>query len=310
MKKILNKYSPDDFGRVAVLMGGNSAEREVSFMTGKNILNALQNAGVDAFDIDIHGSIIDCLNSATFDCVFIALHGKQGEDGVIQAVLESMKIPYTGSGVLASALMMDKHRSKLLWRGMDLPTLPFLIVNETTQVAEIMEVVGFPFVVKPTDQGSSIGVTIVRDTKDYVNAYQHAAKYSASVMVETYGSGGDYTVPILSDMPMPSIKIETPRDFYDYDAKYFVETTRYLCPSGLSAQREQQLHDLAMEAFKIMGGVNWGRADFICDEQGEFYLMDMNSIPGMTEHSLVPMAAKAKGIDFQECVLRVLVDTL
>lgn len=292
-------------GRVAVLFGGQSAEREISLQTGAAVLEALQSAGVDAFGIDIGANAIEQLQAQSMDRAFIALHGPGGEDGKIQGVLEYMGIPYTGSEVAASALAMDKLRSKQLWTGIGLSTPEFAMVDADSDWDQILKSLGGEAIVKPAHEGSSIGMARVQSGEELEQAYLAAARYDGNVMVERLISGSEYTVAILDGEALPPIKLETDHRFYDYDAKYLASDTRYLCPCGLDAEREQALKDLSLKAFDSLGCRGWGRVDVMADQLGHFYLLEVNTVPGMTSHSLVPMAARAAGLDFAQLVVRI-----
>lgn len=293
-------------GRVAVLFGGQSAEREISLQTGAAVLEALQSAGVDAFGIDIGANAIEQLQAQPMDRAFIALHGPGGEDGRIQGVLEYMGIPYTGSEVAASALAMDKLRSKQLWAGIGLSTPAFAMVDAHSDWDQILKTLGGEAIVKPAHEGSSIGMARVQTGEELEQAYQAAARYDGNVMVERLVTGSEYTVAILDGEALPPIKLETDHRFYDYDAKYLANDTRYLCPCGLDEEREQALKDLSLRAFDSLGCRGWGRVDVMADQLGHFYLLEVNTVPGMTSHSLVPMAARAAGMDFAQLVVRIL----
>ena len=293
-----------DFGKVAVLSGGISSEREVSLKSGERILSALRRQGVDAHFFDPAERELTGLGE--FDCVFIALHGSHGEDGTIQGFLEQMRIPYTGSGVLASALGMDKWRSKLLWQSIGLAVPDFVLLEANSDFERVGERLGFPLFVKPAREGSSIGISIAKKTEDISRAYELAAKYDSLILAERAVLGGEYTVAIVGKDTLPSIRIETTTGFYDYEAKYLRDDTIYRCPSGLSEERERNLCFYAQEAFRALGGRGWGRIDFLMDEGGDFFLLEANTVPGMTDHSLVPMAARAAGISYERLVLRVL----
>lgn len=297
------------YGRVVVLYGGVSAEREVSLRTGKAVLDALQRQGIAADGLDIGPHALSQLEQKPIDHAFIALHGKLGEDGVIQGVLEMLGIPYTGSGVLASALAMDKMRSKWLWQSQQLPIPPYRIVSSSVtreQLQSVVDELGTVLMVKPNAEGSSVGMSKVESVASLHEAILQAAKFDDTVIVERWMSGGEYTVGILDDEVLPSIRIETPRAFYDYEAKYHSNTTRYHCPSGLPADEEHALQALAKRAFQALGCRGWGRVDFMRDQNGQFRLLEVNTVPGMTATSLVPMAAKAHGLSFDELVLRIL----
>ena len=293
-----------DFGKVAVLLGGKSAEREVSLNSGSRVLAALQRQGVAAQAFDPAERKLDEL--AAFDRVFIALHGRYGEDGTIQGALELMRIPYTGSGVMASAVGMDKWRTKLLWQSVGLPIPDYLMLDADSDLSAVEKRLGLPLFVKPACEGSSIGVTKVRALGELHDAYLEAAKHDALVIAERGLFGGEYTVAILGDEALPIVKIEPATDFYDYEAKYLRNDTAYRCPCGLSEARETELRAQALEAFKVLGCRGWGRVDFLMDEQGNAYFLEVNTSPGMTDHSLVPMAARVAGISYDELVLRVL----
>lgn len=293
-----------DFGKVAVLFGGTSAEREVSLNSGSRVLAALLRGGVDAHAFDPAERSLDELRG--FDRAFIALHGRHGEDGTIQGVLELMGIPYTGSGVMASALGMDKWRTKMLWQAAGLPVPEYALLTAASDFDEVEEVLGLPLFVKPACEGSSIGISMVKHPGDLAAAYAEAAKHDPLVIVERGILGGEYTVGILGDEVLPIIKIEPATEFYDYEAKYNRDDTRYLCPCGLPQEKEMRIRAQAREAFRVLGGRGWGRVDFLMDEAGEPYFLEVNTSPGMTDHSLVPMGARVAGIDYDTLVLRVL----
>ena len=297
-----------DFGKVAVLFGGKSAERAVSLNSGSRVLAALQHQGVDAHAFDPAERSLDELKG--FDRAFIALHGRFGEDGTIQGALELMGIPYTGSGVLASALGMDKWRTKLMWQAVGLPVPAYALVNERSDFAEVEEELGLPLFVKPACEGSSIGISKVKTEGGLQAAYAAAVEHDKLVLVEQGITGGEYTVAIIGqgdDMrALPIIKIEPANEFYDYEAKYLRDDTRYLCPCGLSAEKEAEIQAGALKAFRAIGGRGWGRVDFLMDEAGNHYYLEVNTSPGMTDHSLVPMAARVAGMDYEQLVLRVL----
>jgi D-alanine-D-alanine ligase len=293
-----------DFGKVAVLMGGLSAEREISLKSGTAVLAALQRSGVNAHAFDPADRPLQELQG--FDRVFIALHGRYGEDGTVQGALELMGIPYTGSGVMASSVGMDKWRTKLLWRAAGIVTPNFELVDEDSDMDAIEARLGLPLFVKPANEGSSIGITKVKQHGDLRPAYEEAAKADPLVLAEKFIGGGEYTVGILGDMALPIIRIVPANEFYDYEAKYLRNDTQYLCPCGLSQAQEDQIRAEALQAFRIIGGHGWGRVDFLMDEAGRHYFLEVNTSPGMTDHSLVPMAAKAAGIDFDTLVLEIL----
>jgi D-alanine-D-alanine ligase len=293
-----------DFGKVAVLLGGKSAERAVSLNSGARVLAALQRQGVDAHAFDPAERKLDDL--AAFDRVFIALHGRYGEDGTIQGALELMGIPYTGSGVMASALGMDKWRTKLLWRSVGLPIPEFAMLDKNSDFAAVERQLGLPIFVKPDCEGSSIGISKVKQPGTLQQAYAQAAKHDALVLAERGIIGGEYTVAILGDEALPIIKIEPATEFYDYEAKYLRDDTAYRCPCGLPEARELELRAQALEAFRVLGCRGWGRVDFLMDKEGHAYFLEVNTAPGMTDHSLVPMAARVAGISYEELVVRVL----
>ena len=294
------------YGKVAVLMGGRSAEREISLQTGAAILAALRRQGVDAHGIDAGGTVVSDLVEGAFDCVFNALHGRDGEDGVIQGALESLNLPYTGSGVLGSALSMDKLRCKWIWQRLGLPTPDFTLVRAEEDLESAARELGFPLMLKPVHEGSSLGAARVGAREDLRQAWVNASRYDDDIICERWLPGGDYTVGILHGLALPAIKIETEREFYDYQAKYLDDDTRYLCPCGLPQELEAELADLALQAFDAIGAGGWGRVDLLLDESHRPSLIDVNTVPGMTGHSLVPMAAGRAGLDFDNLVLRVL----
>ncbi|MCB1802801.1 MAG: D-alanine--D-alanine ligase [Gammaproteobacteria bacterium] len=301
--------SASDFGRVAVLMGGWAAEREVSLVSGKAVLEGLLRRGVDAHGIDAGRDVIEVLSGGGYDRVFNVLHGRGGEDGVIQGALEIIELPYTGSGVLGSAIAMDKYRTKLMLQALGLPTPGFALIANEDDLAAAAQL-GFPLMVKPALEGSSIGMSKASDDAQLRAAWQLAAKYDSHVMAECWVSGAEYTAAILGREPLPLIKLETPHEFYDYDAKYRANDTRYLVPCGLDEATERELQALALHTFDAVGASGWGRVDILMDGQGRPYVIEVNTVPGMTDHSLVPMAAKAVGIDFDELVWRILAQTL
>ncbi len=305
------KIDPSAFGKVAVLMGGWSSEREVSLKSGKAVLAALQLRDVNAHGIDVQrDTLLATLQHGAFDRVFIVLHGKGGEDGVIQGVLEVMEIPYTGSGVLASALAMDKLRSKQLFEGVGLPTPKYMVLDKNSDLEYVAATLGLPLMVKPSLEGSSIGMTKVEKVAQLSQAYAEAEKYYGEVLIEQWIQGKEYTVAILGDEPLPVIRLETARTFYDYTAKYIANDTKYHCPCGLVPEEEATLQRLALAAFKAVNAKGWGRVDILCDQVGRPYLIEINTVPGMTDHSLVPMAAKARGMTFDELVYQILAQTL
>jgi D-alanine-D-alanine ligase len=296
----------DSFGKVAVLCGGTSAEREISLKSGQAVLAALQSRGVDAHAYDPAKRPLHLLRAEGFQRAFVILHGRGGEDGTVQGELELLGIPYTGSGVLASALGMDKWRSKLVWRGADLPVPDYALLDEASDLAAVEKQLGLPLFVKPANEGSSVGISKVKAPGQLAKAYQEAAKHDKLVLAERFLGGGEYTVAILGERPLPVIRIVPATEFYDYEAKYFRDDTRYLCPCGLPPHQEARMQALALKAFQVLGCRGWGRVDVLLDEEGDPHLLEINTAPGMTDHSLVPMAARAAGIDFPDLCLKVL----
>lgn len=297
---------PAEFGRVAVLLGGESSEREVSLLTGTAVLAALRHRGVEAQAFDPRDRPLSDLLEQRFARVWIALHGPGGEDGTLQGALEYLGVPYTGSGVLGSSIAMDKPRTKRLGKAAGILTPDSLALGGPADFELALERLKLPLIVKPATQGSSVGIAKVERAEDLAAAYEAARAIDPAVFAESWIAGGEYTVALLQGEALPSIRIETPRTFYDYEAKYLREDTRYLCPSGLSNQAERHLRNLALGAFEAVGGEGWGRADFMMDATGRALLIEVNTVPGMTAHSLVPMAARAAGIDFDELAWRVL----
>ncbi len=292
------------FGKVAVLLGGKSGEREVSLKSGSAVLAALQAQGIDAEAFDPATRPLHDLEQ--FDAAFISLHGRFGEDGTIQGALELFGIPYTGSGVMASAIGMDKWRTKLIWHAAGVTTPAFEVVNIDSDFAAIEKKLGLPLFVKPANEGSSIGISKVKVSGDLKAAYELASKSDPLVIAEQFVGGGEYTVGILGDQVLPIVRIVPANEFYDFEAKYLRDDTQYLCPCGLPAEQEAKIQAEALQAFKAIGGTGWGRVDFLMDEAGKHYFLEANTSPGMTDHSLVPMAAKAAGIPFADLVKRIL----
>lgn len=295
-----------NFGKVAVLLGGRSAEREISLQSGQAILTALQESGVDAHSFDPAKESLDELRRRNFNRAFIALHGRFGEDGTVQGALELMEMPYTGSGVMASALAMDKWRTKLIWDAAGIQSPRFVLLNEHSDFMTVAENLGLPLVVKPVREGSTIGLSKVHNRQDVAVAYQLAAKHDSLVIAEEFISGKELTVAILGETALPLIRIEVVGGLYDYQAKYVSNDTRYHCPSGLTENLEKSIQKEALNAYQILGCAGWGRIDLIVNQHNQFYFLEANTSPGMTSHSLVPMAAKAAGISFQELVLKIL----
>ena len=293
-------------GKVAVLFGGHSAEREVSLKSGAAVLAALQRSGVDAHAFDPAVLSLQALRDEGYDRAFIALHGRGGEDGTVQGALELLGVPYTGSGVLASALAMDKWRSKMIWQAGGLPVPQCELLTADSDWAGVAERLGLPLFVKPANEGSSVGISKVKSLAELPAAFHEAVKHDALVIAERAVLGGEYTAAILGDTALPVIRIVPANEFYDYEAKYLRDDTRYLCPCGLSAEQEAEMQGLALQGFELLGGSGWGRVDFLMDEAGKPYLLEANTSPGMTDHSLVPMAARQSGLSFEQLVLRVL----
>jgi len=295
-----------DFGRVAVLLGGSSSEREVSLLSGQAVLAALRRRSVAAEGFDPAERPLTDLLTGGIERVWIALHGPGGEDGTVQGALECLGVPYTGSGVLGSALGMDKLRTKRLAQAIGVPTADYMVLAEAADLPLALERLGLPLIIKPATQGSSVGMARVERAEQLEGAWRAALRFEPLVFAEPWITGAEYTVAILQGAALPAIRIETPRAFYDYEAKYLRDDTRYHCPSGLSGEAESHLANLALAAFEACGAEGWGRADFMMDRTGRAQLLEINTVPGMTDHSLVPMAARAAGMDFDELVWRVL----
>ncbi|MEE9310007.1 MAG: D-alanine--D-alanine ligase [Cocleimonas sp.] len=300
--------STQQFGKVAVLMGGWAAEREVSLNSGKAVLEGLLEKGIDAHGVDADRNVLDLLKNENYDRVFNILHGRGGEDGELQGALEILEIPYTGCGVMASAISMDKMMTKRLWIGSGLPTPAYEILQADTDFEEVVEKLGLPVMVKPAQEGSSIGMSKVTEASQLRPAFEEAVKYDDVVFAEQWVTGKEFTVAILGDEVLPSIRLEADQeaDFYDYDAKYISHKTQYHCPSGLSDSDEATLETLSKTAFKVLGGKGWGRVDVMQDNAGTFWLIEVNTVPGMTDTSLVPMAAKQHGLSFSDLTLEIL----
>ncbi len=299
--------------KVAVLLGGTSAEREVSLMSGQAVLAGLIEAGIDAYPVDIRDFPVMRLKEEGFDKAFIALHGRGGEDGTLQGVLEFLSVPYTGSGVMASAITMDKLRTKCLWQGCGLPVSPYVAITRKEMDAGLSEEVrsrisalGLPVFVKPSCEGSSVGISRVNEADSLQAALVEAFRHDDDVLVEAFLSGPEYTVAVIGDDILPSIRIQVVSEFYDYEAKYFSDDTEYFCPSGLTAEQEAELSDIVLKAWRSLGCSGWGRVDLMMGGDGQFYLLEVNTSPGMTGHSLVPMAAKQAGMSFSQLVARIL----
>ncbi|QDQ26736.1 D-alanine--D-alanine ligase [Chitinimonas arctica] len=306
----MNKY-----GKVAVVMGGTSAEREVSLMSGQGVLEALRSRGVDAHAFDPRDKPLAALREEGFQRAFLILHGPMGEDGTIQGALAFLGIPYTGCGVMGSAIGMDKLRCKLIWRALGLPIPEFELLDEHSDFEAVAHKLGLPLFVKPNIEGSSVGVTKVKTAGELKAAYLEARKYDKVVLAETFIGGGEYSAPIMGDAVrgytvLPAIKIEPATEFYDYQAKYFRDDTVYRCPSGLPPEQEAAIAKLVEKAFWAIGGQSWARVDFLMDEEGNPYLLEVNTAPGMTSHSLFPMGARAAGMSYEDVVLKILDTTL
>ena len=298
------------FGKVAVLLGGKSAEREVSLDSGKAVLEALLRSGVNAEGFDPQERSVTEL--VGYDRAFIVLHGRGGEDGKIQGALEWMNVPYTGTGVQGSAIGMDKVKTKQIWQGSDLPTAPYRIISKDSDLTEVIESLGLPLIIKPVHEGSSVGMSKVEKAEDLAAAIEKATIHDAVVMAEKWITGREYTISFLNGLPLPVIRLQPPADvaFYDYEAKYNRNDVEYGIPCGLSESEEKNLQELCLRAFQAVGASGWGRIDAMLDEQGHFWLLEVNTVPGMTSHSLVPKAAKAVGYSFDELCVAILAQTL
>jgi D-alanine-D-alanine ligase len=297
---------PHRFGKVAVLLGGRSSEREISLMSGAAVHKALQMRGVDAHCIDAADDLIATLQTGAFDRAWIALHGRGGEDGSVQGLLEIMGIPYTGSGIKGSAISMDKLRTKQLIAGAGLGTPGYQVIGGPHDFDAIIKMLGLPLMIKPTEEGSSLGLTRVEKPAELATAFTEAARYGCEVIAERWVTGGEYTVAVLQGEALPLVRIDAANTFYDYEAKYFSDQTRYVCPCDLGPEREREWGEMALRAFSAVGAKGWGRVDFMLSESEEPLLLEVNTVPGMKSHSLVPMAASTAGIDFDELVWRIL----
>ena len=300
--------SDPGFGKVAVLMGGPSSEREISFLSGNAVLGALREKGIDAHPFDPAERDLSELKRDGFERVFIALHGRFGEDGTVQGALETLAIPYTGSGVMASALAMDKWRTKLVWLASSIPTPRYRVVDEKSDWMRIVAELGLPLIVKPAREGSTIGITKVAtvDNDELASAYELAARHDELVLVEEFVTGMELTAGVLGRRVLPLIRIEAPQGNYDYHNKYFSDETKYFCPSGIPAAQEEEIASLSMRAFDVVGCAGWGRLDLILRDDGSFSFLEVNTSPGMTGHSLVPMAARQAGIEFPDLCVEIL----
>lgn len=296
------------FGKVAVVCGGTSSEREVSLNSGKAVLEALLSKGVDAYHFDPKDTDISKLRD--YDRVFNVLHGTFGEDGSLQGVLDGLDIPYTGCGVLASAIAMDKFRCRLIWQSLGLPNVPYVVLNDDTDFEQVEREFGLPLFAKPAAEGSSVGVMMIENAGDLAKAYPKLKQYHGEILAEKAITGGEYTVAILGDVALPSIRMIPAGKFYDYEAKYLRDDTVYQCPSDLTKEQEAQIADLALRAFAAVDGKGWGRVDFLKGSDEKLHLLELNTVPGMTDHSLVPIAAKVVGIDFASLCVQILEQTL
>ena len=294
------------FGKVAVLMGGSSAEREISLKSGAAILNTLKESGVNAHAIDVSDEVFKTLQNGNYDCAFIALHGPLGEDGCIQGGLEVMGMPYTGSGVMASSICMNKLMTKRIWSGSGIPTPKYTVLNESMNEDDLVADLGLPMIFKPVSQGSSIGMTKVSNKEEIASAWASAHQFEETVIAEQWVEGEEYTVAMLDGIALPVIRLETPHTFYDFDAKYQAKDTQYHCPCGLPEALEKEIQVLAAQAFNATEATGWGRVDVMLDKDSRPWFLEINTVPGMTDHSLVPMAAKSIGISFNELVIKIL----
>lgn len=306
MYEKVNNSIKKDFGRVAVLFGGMSAERDISLKSGTAVLAALLENEIDAVGIDVDSNIVNTLLDLKPEIAFLALHGIGGEDGKIQGLLDWMEIPYTGSNHAASALAMNKLTTKQVWTGMGLPTPKYVVLKDDDDWMSVMQRLNLQVFVKPANEGSSLGMSYVETNIELQLAYSKAREHDCTVIAEQRVVGAEYTVAILNGQPLPPIQLKTKNDYYDYDAKYISDDTEYLCPCDLSEEKIKEIQSIAINAFDALGCRGWGRIDFMQDEQQNFYLLEANTIPGMTGHSLVPMAAKAAGLDFSQLVMEIL----
>jgi D-alanine-D-alanine ligase len=297
-----------NFGKVAVLMGGTSAEREISMISGQAVLLALRQRNVDAHPFDIAERVLWDLPAAGFNRVFNILHGGAGEDGTVQGVLDLLRIPYTGSGVMASALAMDKWRTKLCWSASGVPTPRYVVLTPETDALAVSQALGLPLIVKPAREGSSLGVTRVNSTEEFAAAVALAKSLDSLVIAEEFVAGMELTASIVGERALPLVRIEAPEGKYDYNNKYFTDAVNYHCPSGIDPNLEAQILAVAVHAFQVLGCRGWGRSDLILRADGSFSFLEMNTAPGMTGHSLVPIAAKAAGMEFPDLVLAILAE--
>lgn len=307
---MMTKLMPEDYGKVVVLMGGASSEREISLVSGKNILDSLRRSGIDAHALDVQDDIVEKLLKLQPDRAFIGLHGRGGEDGSIQGLLSYLNIPYTGSSVAASAITMDKSLTKLVWESTGFLTSRFRLVTTLEAAIDVMEEYGLPLCIKPKSNGSSVGVAKIIDPEQLAQAFNKAIIYDGAVLIEPWIEGREFTIGIMGTVALPVIEIQPRRTFYDFDAKYNDSSTNYICPCNLAPIRENELQELAFNAFQVTGCRGWGRVDVIEDHLGNFWFLEINTVPGMTEQSLIPRAAKVLGFSFDEVVLEVLSYTL
>lgn len=298
--------SARDFGKVAVLLGGKSSEREISLMSGTAVLEALRRQGVDAHAFDTRERTLSEFASEQFDRAFVILHGRYGEDGTIQGALDLMGVPYTGSGVMACALAMDKWRTKLVWQASGIPTPRFEMLTDDSDFAAMAKSLGLPLIVKPAREGSTIGLTRVSDARDVEKAYIEAVRHDPLVLAEQFIDGMELTAAILDKQSLPLVRIEAPGHNYDYNAKYFSDETQYFCPAGIDADLEDRIKRICADAYEVIGCRGWGRVDVMVDVRNQPWILEVNTVPGMTGHSLVPMAAKASGLSFDQLVMRIL----
>jgi D-alanine-D-alanine ligase len=303
---VCSKLDVEKWGHVAVVMGGPSAERDVSLKSGRAVLTALLARGVNATAVEVKGDLVNPFLAGSFDRVVNVIHGRGGEDGVIQGVLESLNIPYSGSGVLASAICMDKLRTKWCLKGAGLTTPQWYTLTSKQDFETCVEQLGFPMIIKPVREGSSIGMSRVNNVAELGAGYRLASEFDSSVYAEAWVDGEEYSVGLIAGQVLPVIRVKTPNSFYDYEAKYLSNSTEYFCPSGLTKVKEERLMKLAEKAFEVVGVTGWGRVDLFIDHDDQDQLIEINTVPGMTDHSLLPMAAKVAGIDFDELVMRIL----
>ena len=299
-----------EFGRVAVLMGGRSAEREISLKSGYAVLAALVEQGVDAHKVDVGLDISEQLRAGKYDRAFVILHGRGGEDGEIQGLLQAIAMPYTGSDITGAVLSMNKMLSKQIWLQQGLPTPEYQQVTAESDADVLIKTLGLPLIIKPVNEGSSIGMSKVKSAEELMAAIKLATQFDAEVIAERWIIGQEFTVAILGEEALPVVELKTPHEFYDFNAKYQANTTQYLCPCQLSEQDEKHCQQLALQAFKALRMSGWGRVDFMRDQLGQFYLLEANSVPGMTDHSLVPMAAKQAGLSFADLVWEILENSM